>query len=91
MWLIIKMINYYTLLCDWSRLLEEKTIFNKIRQPHTSIAKLNSSWMRSCQTRGLEEEVLLNTLRVHQTLYYKTIFTGIPKIQGLRYETCNGR
>ena len=52
---------------------------------------LNPSLMRSYQTGGLDEGVLLNILqfiRPHTTRFF---LMGITKRQGLRYETCNSR
>ena len=42
-------------------------IFNKTGHAHITIVMLGPSLMKSCQTSGLDEEVLLNILPVYQT------------------------
>ena len=45
-------------------------IFSKMGHPHITIAMLGPSLMRSCQTSGLDKEVLLNILPVHKTSHH---------------------
>ena len=51
-------------------------IFSKMGYPHITRAMLGPSLMRFCQTSGLDEEVLLNILPVHQTSHHLILSYG---------------
>ena len=57
--------------CSVEKTLKMKSfIFNKMGYPHITIAMLSPSLMRSWQTSGLDEEVLLNILSIHQISHH---------------------
>ena len=66
-------------------------IFSKMGHPHITIAMLGPSLMRSCEISGLDEEVLLNILPVHETSPTRFFLMGIPEKQSLRYKARNSR